>query len=223
VRRTIAILLCLAFGATCTTVVAALSLLYAPTTAQGLPNGFSSQDAVGRQPGTVFFKKGEAYLGIGLRQEMNYWVWIPRMESGTGIYGIGVEYAYAGWPVPAFRHPPLRFAGATGLSEFEAAAEHVSDLATTSDLPAVFQAKPYRVLTTSLLPLGFAANTLLSAAAAGVLVVAPGALRRARRRRSGRCVACGYPLPGSSRCPECGVPAPATLTARAAAILELTS
>ncbi len=53
----------------------------------------------------------------------------------------------------------------------------------------------------------FAANTGVYAAAWWVLLVAPGEVRRALRRRRGRCASCGYDLsglPGGTTCPECG-------------------
>jgi len=57
---------------------------------------------------------------------------------------------------------------------------------------------------------GFAINTLIYAAALWMLFAGPFALRRANRRRRGRCVVCGYDLRGRGRgqehakCPECG-------------------
>ncbi|MFI4882861.1 MAG: hypothetical protein ACIAQU_09790 [Phycisphaerales bacterium JB064] len=57
------------------------------------------------------------------------------------------------------------------------------------------------------LPLGLAANTLLFAAPLFVVLVAVPTVRRAIRRRRGRCPACGYDRRGldhRSPCPECG-------------------
>jgi len=54
---------------------------------------------------------------------------------------------------------------------------------------------------------GFAINTLLHAAIAWLLWRSPAAVRRSVRRRSGRCVRCGYSLAGLAGapiCPECG-------------------
>ncbi len=53
---------------------------------------------------------------------------------------------------------------------------------------------------------GFAVNTLVFAACAGTIVVVPGKLRRAIRRRRGRCVKCNYDRRGipDAPCPECG-------------------
>lgn len=67
---------------------------------------------------------------------------------------------------------------------------------------------------------GFVINSLVYAALAGSAVFGPGVVRRSARRRSGRCVMCGYEVVGLARCPECGEhagenrrsPAPARVT-----------
>jgi hypothetical protein len=51
---------------------------------------------------------------------------------------------------------------------------------------------------------GFAVNTLLYGAFAGLVLFAPGATRRMLRHRRGACIACGYDLAGLGQCPECG-------------------
>lgn len=54
---------------------------------------------------------------------------------------------------------------------------------------------------------GFAFNVLLNACVIGPLMLVPGWVVRARRRRRGACVGCGYAMAGlaeGSRCPECG-------------------
>lgn len=205
--------LCLALGAFLTTAVAAACLMYAPTTGLGLPNGFSNNDAQGREPGTAFFKTGEAYVGLGVRDEINYWLWVVEGPSDTGLVGAGVGRLYAGWPSYAFTTPPLKFDTARDFQQFQAATDHAYTLLTTKHLPAFLNAKPHRLLPTRPLPLAFAANTLVYAALAGALIYGPGIARRALRRRAGRCTACGYPLPGGPRCPECGALAPAPAAA----------
>lgn len=54
------------------------------------------------------------------------------------------------------------------------------------------------------LPIGFALNTLVYAAALWGVRFGPGHIRRFRRRRRGLCVNCGYDIAGMQRCPECG-------------------
>jgi len=53
---------------------------------------------------------------------------------------------------------------------------------------------------------GFIINTLFYAAIWFAILFAPGMIRRALRRRRGRCVKCGYDLRGeiNNGCPECG-------------------
>jgi hypothetical protein len=53
---------------------------------------------------------------------------------------------------------------------------------------------------------GFAINTILYAAILWLLFTFPGAIRRRRRIKRGRCPRCAYDLRGSdpSACPECG-------------------
>jgi hypothetical protein len=53
---------------------------------------------------------------------------------------------------------------------------------------------------------GLAINTIAFAALWGVVLHAPGAIRRTMRRALGRCTACGYALAGQQQpgCPECG-------------------
>ncbi len=53
---------------------------------------------------------------------------------------------------------------------------------------------------------GIVLNSLVGAVGVWLMAVLPGAVRRARYRRRGRCVACGYDLAGvdGGVCPECG-------------------
>ncbi len=58
---------------------------------------------------------------------------------------------------------------------------------------------------------GFAANTAVNLGAVALLWYGLTSLRRLRRRRAGRCPACGYFLAGlapGAPCPECGAPRP---------------
>lgn len=52
--------------------------------------------------------------------------------------------------------------------------------------------------------LGLGVNTLVFGGACWLLITGAGAARRWRRRRRGRCAACGYDLGDLETCPECG-------------------
>ncbi|MEZ6241931.1 MAG: hypothetical protein R3B57_02710 [Phycisphaerales bacterium] len=51
---------------------------------------------------------------------------------------------------------------------------------------------------------GFAIDAVFYAGVCWVMLAAPGVVVRWRRRRRGRCPACGYDLAGLDACPECG-------------------
>lgn len=51
---------------------------------------------------------------------------------------------------------------------------------------------------------GFALNTLFFAAVLALLWYMPPGIRHVRRKRSGRCVKCGYDITGLTTCAECG-------------------
>jgi hypothetical protein len=55
---------------------------------------------------------------------------------------------------------------------------------------------------------GFAINTIFYATVLWVIFAIPGIVKRLRRRRTGKCIHCGYDLRGqpveSTKCPECG-------------------
>ncbi len=64
---------------------------------------------------------------------------------------------------------------------------------------------------TAILPLrpvlpGFIVNTLFYTALVFAPVVGARVVRRHRRAKRGRCIACGYELADLTACPECGVP-----------------
>ncbi len=212
-RAALRVAVCILAGVAVTALTAAASLLYAPKSqVPGVGGGFSSDDREGHAPGSVVFKPGELYLSVGMRETMDYWLWIASENPVPGepkeIYGAGVPTVNVGWPMLAFTSPPVTFAEAGSFAEFKAAIEHAYAHTTTTAAPELLRARPHRVVPGRILPLGFAVNTLLYAAVAGAVIFAPGIIRRHLRRRSGRCIGCGYPLTGGEVCPECGeVPA----------------
>lgn len=66
-----------------------------------------------------------------------------------------------------------------------------------------------RCLPLRVLPLGFLMNAVLYAAGLWLFLVAPFTVRRLVRRRSGRCVHCGYLIGSNEVCTECGNAVPA--------------
>src|SRR5690606_41325312 len=63
-RRLTRVGVCVAAGAMLTMLTAAASLLYAPTTLKGR-GVFSSRSVEGQAPGSVHFKPGQVYQGVG--------------------------------------------------------------------------------------------------------------------------------------------------------------
>lgn len=103
----------------------------------------------------------------------------PRI-AGSGRGFSSQMWTAAGWPMRSFTIPPQSWRYAWS----------------TVEVPSVGVIWP-----------GLLMNTLCFAGIIGVFWWAQGAVRRARRRRRGRCVRCGYDLRGGAGgavCPECG-------------------
>jgi hypothetical protein len=116
---------------------------------------------------------------------------------------ITCEAVAAGWPLPAvwgWETTTSQFNSATGALTLVTLQESglFAPPRTLAPPPARF---PY-------LPVwpGFLLNSLLYAAPWALVLVAPRAVRRWRRRRRGCCMRCGYDLRGlgGAACPECG-------------------
>lgn len=54
--------------------------------------------------------------------------------------------------------------------------------------------------------IGTLVNTATYAALTWMVIVVPQAIRHARRRKHGLCIACKYPVNDLAKCPECGTP-----------------
>lgn len=125
-------------------------------------------------------------------------------EELTSMLGIGVEHMQmverlrAGWPMPVLE----------GWTRSETLYDHGTRKTTVIDhgqrSVGVLGGREWgRRMPTGLLPMGLAANLAFWTLVPWLVFAAPGAIRRALRRRRGCCEACGYPRQGE-RCPECG-------------------
>lgn len=118
----------------------------------------------------------------------------------------------AGWPLPAVwchaRAAAPRWPG-PGVGRVETGG-WVAPTWTRADQPAwIAQLDRKAPLPWRPIWRGLAVNTAIFAAAWAPLLVFPGAIRRAHRRRRGLCPRCGYDLralPEGAPCPECGRP-----------------
>lgn len=107
------------------------------------------------------------------------------------------EYA-TGWPWRAWRGSHSSVPAPGGYTALSSSLTHVGDPTGMTRWGFVV---PYGPVWS-----GNVGNSLVGAIGIWALVVLPAAVRRARRRRRGCCVACGYELAGvgGGVCPECG-------------------
>lgn len=128
-----------------------------------------------------------------------YWPSRPRLGVPTSFGGRGMLVYETGLP--------LRSMCMVRVSDFQ---QFVVSEKWYAGLIALAPTNPGRdAVVLPLRPLwpGFALNTCFYAFLAWSLIRAPRTLRRWRRRRAGRCIACGYDLKGLAEdapCPECG-------------------
>ncbi|QKK09756.1 MAG: hypothetical protein HND58_17360 [Planctomycetota bacterium] len=114
-----------------------------------------------------------------------------------------VQIEASGWPFRAFWYEfrPVR----SGQSIHGMSASGAIEIRDQSVERPVFRMKYPLVLPVRPLPFGFLANTIFYALLFVGLHQFVGWGRRVRRRRRGRCAACGYDLTGlDGACPECG-------------------
>jgi hypothetical protein len=135
--------------------------------------------------------------GIGWRRDYVMAVYKGH-NAGSPKNKNWLERVEAGWPLISFRgerwtiHSQLTFGRVIGAPQVWYRRNYVAIL-------------PYQPQWAGLL-----GNTLLYASAVGLTWFIVFTLRRLRRARTGRCIACGYALQGiavnEARCPECGTP-----------------
>lgn len=110
---------------------------------------------------------------------------------------VSLDAFRTGWPCRAMAHAKL---SANGRRDFD------DPLIEGLPVPKLLNRPERRLPLTPLWP-GFAINTLMYAAAAWGVWQLPLALRRRRRRKTNKCVNCGYDRKGlkpDAACPECG-------------------
>lgn len=148
-----------------------------------------SSDTFGLSVGFASYEFHETTRGIGWDSAV-YSAGLP-LRCVHGFYQATLPNPSS--PLIPLRRTPSLFEHGIPLPRSVAAAP-ISDL-----LPSRFL--PIRPIWTGLAVNSVTMALILFAAANG-----PGAIRRALRRRAGRCVCCGHVLAGSAVCPECGSP-----------------
>jgi hypothetical protein len=127
--------------------------------------------------------------------------WLPPIPPNDGLLAYGGRAA--GWPLPVLRS--VMFADATRASHWRGALRLRPALAYAASLWNI-QDPESGCIPLEPVPLPFAISTVAWGVPWLALLMVPGLLRRAFRRRRGRCPRCGYDLQHdlASGCPECG-------------------
>ncbi len=124
------------------------------------------------------------------------WMEVPVLSEHPGAINVSYSARSLGWPRRA-----------AWTSSSMTIVEQPDGSMSANRMRTGYLVGRHTALPTNFLPLGFIANTLLYAAAWWIVLVTPRGVNRWRRKRRGRCVACGYDLRGLAReaaCPECG-------------------
>lgn len=124
---------------------------------------------------------------------------MPETRPETAQRSWAGERQRFGWPMVAMERRTFSAFTIPGRDESDAGA-------LASPLGGVERGVAVGAVRLPVLPAwpGLAVNMLVYAGVCWVVVFAPGEARRWRRRRAGRCAACGYDTRGLASCPECG-------------------
>lgn len=222
--RPIPVLLCLLLGLAASVAVAwGLSVAYDRRALTGWRLRFEKHNTPGSvieafdsglplpegYPRATWLRRSES-LGRVVDRAMGCEGWVPgevmqeeRFETSQGAWS--GERERFGWPMAALERRSWMSFTIHGRAP------------SPSRAPGAF-ASPLHALDAGLAPgadgrglplrpawLGLGVNTLVFGGAGWCLLAGAGAARRWRRRRSGRCAACGYQTDELTICPECGV------------------
>jgi hypothetical protein len=129
------------------------------------------------------------------------WGTFVASEPPPEPWTMGSDTAF-GWPARCLWHQVLTsYDAATGSTVADELVGGVLLRGRPSGVVTGFVALPLRPIGA-----GLAINAVFYALVLAGLIYGPGRVRRARRRRGGRCIECGYELRGLTEpgCPECG-------------------
>ncbi len=187
--------------------------------ARWVPNGFISRPVVSSRDSTwvlraAYVSAERADQSITLTTDATGLVTgITAAPAPNPVFFDHAMFIRSGWPLSSFQGARwIMGDGQRGQARLAAALEKSPALgsATMVNAVAYYRATArggeYRIIPTAVVPIGFAANTLIYGVLLWLLALAPFTARRMIRHGRGHCLKCGYDLRGdfSAGCPECG-------------------
>ena len=185
-RRALAILIFLLIGAILNIAVAWACTLWSPFSSQSLLTDYPEiRGSIRGVPDNQHVVMGRA-SGFGVVRFT--FTWHVPAESHA------IWHIRAGWPCESM------------AGQIDVEGEIAGALVMPRWLEGMVDKPERRPLPITPLAGGFAINTGLWALLLALLILGPGWMKRFNRKRTDRCIACGYDLSGAAhaRCPECG-------------------
>jgi hypothetical protein len=144
-------------------------------------------------------------LRLGHRREQTRFPGVA--IGGVSTSAVFVERADYGWPLPVAGMYTCAFATSGGrVPDGKSVTEFFGEFERAAGWRQGWQPSWSKRFVPVWPRVGLVLNSLLFGAVLCAAWTAPGVVRRRRRVRGGRCVACGYDLRGSAAgCPECGM------------------
>jgi hypothetical protein len=145
-------------------------------------------------------RTGGTMYPLVTRDERPAWGTLALADAPAPECRRGADAAF-GWPRPCLWHQILTSDNGSGSALTEQMVGGLALSGTPTSRSDQFRALPLRPILG-----GIAMNAVLYAGAWSFILFAPGRIRRASRRRRGRCPRCGYDLKHdlAAGCPECG-------------------